>query len=70
MYYGTKTENKLFFNYGLTFLIIETYTLFCSRLWGLMPFGVGALLFGLLLVGTVKVLKKIYIKKSIEKIVK
>lgn len=70
MYYGTKTENKLFFNYGLTFLIIETYTLFCSRLWKLMPFGVGALLFGLLLVGTVKVLKKIYIKKSIEKIFK
>ena len=66
MYYGTKTENKLYFNYGLTFLILETYTLFCSRLWGLMPFGIGALLFGVLIVVTVKVLKKIYIKKAIE----
>ena len=58
MYYGTKIENKLFFNYGLTFLILETYTLFCSRLWRLMPFGVGSLLFGLLIVGTVKIIKK------------
>ncbi len=66
MYYGTKTESKLYFNYGLTFLILETYTLFCSRLWGIMPFGVGALLFGVLIVGTVKILKKIYIKKNIE----
>ena len=66
MYYGTKTENKLFFNYGLTFLILETYTLFCSRLWGIMPFGISALLFGLLILGTVKILKKIYLKKAVE----
>ena len=66
MYYGTKTENKLFFNYGLTFLILETYTLFCSRLWGLLPFGLGSLMFGLLIIGTVKILKKMYIKKSAE----
>ena len=67
MHYGTKIENKLFFNYGLTFLILETYTLFCSRLWGLLPFSVGSLLFGILLVGTAKIIKKIYIKKSIKK---
>ncbi len=65
MYYGAKNEHKLFFNYGLTFLIIETYTLFCSRLWDKLPFAASSLLFGLLLIATGKLLVKIYLKKQI-----
>lgn len=65
MYYGAKNEHKLFFNYGLTFLIIETYTLFCSRLWDKLPYAASSLLFGLLLIGTGKLLIKIYLKKQV-----
>ncbi|MBR1424960.1 hypothetical protein IJ579_05305 [bacterium] len=64
MYYGTQTEKKLFFNYGLTFLIIETYTVFCSRLWDYMPAGLASLLLGVMIIATVKMLKKIYLKKK------
>lgn len=64
MYYGAKNEHKLFFNYGLTFLIIESYTLFCSRLWDKLPFAAASLLFGILLIGTGKLLIKIYLKKK------
>lgn len=64
MYYGGKSEHKVFFNYGLTFLIIETYTIFCSRLWDKMPFALASLIFGILLVITGKLLVKIYIKKQ------
>ena len=64
MYYGAKNEHKLFFNYGLTFLIIETYTLFCSRLWDKLPFATASLLFGVMLITTGKLLIKIYLKKQ------
>lgn len=64
MYYGAKNEHKIFFNYGLTFLIIETYTLFCSRLWDKLPFALSSLIFGLLLIGTGKLLIKIYFKNA------
>ena len=63
MYYGAKCEHKVFFNYGLVFLIIETYTLFCSKLWDKLPFAAASLLLGLLLIGTGKLLVKIYLKK-------
>lgn len=64
MYYGAKNEHKLFFNYGLIFLIIETYTLFCSRLWDKLPFAAASLLFGLMLIITGKLLVKVYLKKQ------
>lgn len=67
MLYGAKTEQKIFFNYGLIFLIIETYTVICSRLVGYMPGGVTALLIGGLLIGTAKILQNIYLKKKDKK---
>ncbi len=64
MYVGTRYDKKIFFNYGLVFLIIETYTVFCSYIWENLPAGIGALLFGGLLIGTGKMLKKVYFEKS------
>ena len=64
MYWGARNENKLFFNYGLTFFIIETYTIFCVRLWEKLPVSIASLLFGLLLIITGKILVKIYLKKT------
>ena len=66
MYIGAKCEKKVFFNYGLVFLLIETYTVFCSYLWELLPAGFASILFGGLLIGTVKMLKKVYLKKKNE----
>lgn len=66
MYWGAKSEQKIFFNYGLTFLIIETYTILCGRLWSYLPVGFACLLFGSLLIGTGKLLQKIYLKKNIK----
>ncbi len=67
MFYGAKTEQKIFFNYGLVFLIIETYTVFCGRLWDNLPAGFASLIFGSLLIGTGKILQKVYLKKQIKK---
>ena len=64
MYYGMKSEQKIFFNYGLTFILIETYTVFCTRLFSIMPVGIASLILGLLLFMTAKLLKNIYIKKD------
>ena len=66
MYLGVKCEKALFFNYGLVFLLIETYTVFCSYLWELLPVGIASILFGGLLIGTVKMLKKVYLQKKTE----
>ncbi len=68
MYYGAKSEQKIYFNYGLTFLIIETYTVICGRLLEYLPGGIGALLIGGLLIGTAKLLQKIYLKKNIKQV--
>ena len=57
MFYGAKTEQKIFFNYGIVFLIIETYTVFCGRLWDNLPVGFASLIFGGLLIGTGKIKK-------------
>ena len=66
MFYGSKTEQNIFFNYGLTFLIIETYTI-CGRLASHLPEGLATLMFGGLLIITAKYLKKVYLKKKIAK---
>lgn len=66
MYFGVKCEKKVFFNYGLVFLLIETYTVFCPYLWELLPAGFASILFGGMLIGTVKILKKVYLIKSKE----
>lgn len=62
MYYGAKTEQKIFFNYGITFFIIETYTVLIGRVWNYLPVGIASLLLGLLLIGTAKFLQKNYLK--------
>ena len=67
MFYGSKTEQNIFFNYGLTFLIIETYTI-CGRLASHLPEGLATLMFGGLLIITAKYLKKVYLKKKIKKV--
>ncbi|MBR6163632.1 hypothetical protein IKQ26_07080 [bacterium] len=64
MYYGAKNEHNVFFNYGLTFLFIETYTVFCSRLWSVMPVGLASLIFGGLMLYTVKVIKQVYLEQK------
>lgn len=65
MFYGIKSEQKIFFNYGLVFLIIETYTIFCSWLWESMPTGIASLTLGSLLIGTAKLLQRVYLKKTL-----
>lgn len=67
MYYGAKTEQKIFFNYGITFFIIESYTLLIGRLWKYLPGGIASLLLGLLLIGTAKFLQKNYLKNLLKK---
>ncbi|MDD4294905.1 MAG: hypothetical protein PHP69_05275 [Candidatus Omnitrophica bacterium] len=64
MFYGAYREDAMFFNYGLTFLIIATYTIFFSYLW--QDFGVafGSLSLGLLLVLTGYLLKRVGIIKK------
>lgn len=68
MFYGAKTEQKIFFNYGLVFLIIETYTVLCGRLMAHLSVGLSALLLGGLLIGTAKILQKTYLKNKISEI--
>ena len=67
MYYGAKTEQKIFFNYGITFFIIETYTVLIGRVWNYLPVGIASLLLGLLLIGTAKFLQKNYLKDLLKK---
>ena len=65
MYIGARYEKKVYFDYGLTFFIIETYTVFCSRLWKIMPVSVASLVLGIMLITTAKILKNIYLKKNV-----
>lgn len=67
MFYGAKTEQKLFFNYGLIFLIIETYTVILGRLNDQIPTALATMITGALLIGTAHVLKKVYLKKNTAK---
>ena len=66
MFIGSKTEQKIFFNYGLTFLLIETYTVLFGRLWDELPAGISSLLLGIILIGTAKILQHTYLKKFLK----
>lgn len=66
MFIGSKTEQKIFFNYGLTFLLIETYTVLFGRLWDELPAGISSLVLGIILIGTAKILQNTYLKKFIK----
>lgn len=70
MFYGAKTEQNVFFNYGLTFLIIETYTVFFVYCWESMPVGLACLILGAFLIGTGKIIQNVYIKKLVKKTIK
>lgn len=65
MLFGAHKEERLFFNYGLTFLIIETYTIFFSHLWGNLGVACASLVLGCLLVGTAYLLRRIWLSKQI-----
>ncbi len=58
MFYGARKEDSLFFNYGLTFMIIETFTIFFSHLWRSLGVAAGSLFLGCLIIGTGYLLRK------------
>lgn len=62
--YGAFKEDPLFFNYGLTFLIIETYTVFFSHLWENLGAAFGSLVLGCLTIGTGYFLRRIALSKK------
>jgi len=64
MIFGAQKEERTFFNYGLTFLIIETYTIFFSHLWKSLHVAYASLLLGCLLVGTGYLLRHIWLLKQ------
>ena len=68
VFYGAAKEDKMFFNFGLTFFIIETYTLFFSRIWQTTGAAFGSLLLGLMLIGTGYSLRYFWLKRKIFKI--
>ena len=63
MFYGAFKEDRLYFNFGLTFFIIDTYTLFFSRVWATLGSAVGSLLLGVLLVVTGYALREMILKR-------
>ena len=46
LFYGAWKEDRLYFNFGLTFFIIDTYTLFFSHVWATVGSAVGSLFLG------------------------
>ena len=64
MFWGVKQEKRIFFNYGLVFLLIETYTIIFSQIFTTLPVGIASLILGGALIGTAKVMKKLYFKKQ------
>lgn len=67
MFYGAAKEERMFFNFGLTFFIIESYTLFFSRLWETVGAAVGSLLLGVMLIATGYLLRKLWLEGRIFK---
>ncbi len=65
LFYGAWKEDRLYFNFGLTFFIIDTYTLFFSRVWATVGTAIGSLLLGALLVGTGYFLRRLFLKKKV-----
>ena len=70
VFYGASKEDKMFFDFGLTFFIIESYTLFFSRIWQTTGAAFGSLLLGLMLIGTGYGLRSFWIKGKIAKMQK
>lgn len=66
MFFGAFKEDRIYFNFGLTFFIIDTYTLFFSRVWATVGSAFGSLLLGVLLVATGYALRKTLLKKNFQ----
>jgi hypothetical protein len=67
MFYGALKEDKMFFNFGLTFFIIESYTLFFSRIWATVGSAIGSLLLGVMLIITGYLLRRLWLQGRIFK---
>ncbi len=62
LFYGAVQEDRMFFNFGLTFLIIETYTVFFSVLWETVGAAFGSLLLGIMFIATGYLLRHLWLK--------
>lgn len=67
LFYGAIKEDRMFFNFGLTFLIIVTYNLFFTLIWGTVGTAVGSLLLGIMLIATGYILRRLWLKGRIFK---
>lgn len=67
MFYAALNEDRMFFNFGLTFFIIESYTLFFSRVWNTVGTAAGSLLLGVMLITTGYILRYLWLKGKIFK---
>ena len=65
LFYGAAHEDRMFFNFGLTFFIIESYTLFFSHVWATLGTAVGSLILGFMLIATGYVLRKLWLRGAI-----
>jgi len=61
LFYGAVNEDKMFFNFGLTFLIIDSYTLFFSHVWSTVGSAVGSLILGTMFIVTGYVLRGLWL---------
>jgi hypothetical protein len=67
LFYGAVKEDRMFFNFGLTFFIIDSYTLFFSHVWATVGSAVGSLLLGIMLIVTGYILRDLWLKGKIFK---
>gem|GEM_PF-1267329 len=67
LFYGALKEDRMFFNFGLTFFIIETYTLFFSRIWNTIGAAFGSFLLGIMLIATGYLLRHLWLTGRIFK---
>ena len=67
LFYGAAKEDRMFFNFGLTFLIIETYTVFFSVLWETIGAAFGSLILGIMFIATGYLLRYLWLRGFIFK---
>ena len=67
LFYGATREDRMFFNFGLTFFIIESYTIFFSHIWETLGAAFGSLSLGALLIGTGYLLRHLWLQGRIFK---
>ncbi|MFH1503806.1 MAG: hypothetical protein ABIH08_00215 [Candidatus Omnitrophota bacterium] len=65
LFYGAIKNDRMFFNFGLTFFIIESYTLFFSHVWSTVGSAFGSLLLGIFMISTGYLLRYLGLKEKI-----